>query len=388
MAKYDFDEVINRYNTNSLKYDFKKRRGMPDDVLPLWVADMDFKTAPEIIDALYTKACHGIFGYSEPLDDYYDALKEWFINHFEWEPDSNKLILVPGVVFGICHVITSLTKEGDSILINQPVYYPFSEVILDNKRKLVVSNLIYENGKYQIDFDDLENKIIINNVKIYLLCNPHNPVGRVWSKEELLRIKDITNRHNVIVISDEIHADFIYKGYKFTSYATIDQKNAIICTSPSKTFNLAGLHTGNLYIFDDSLRRRIRQGIRKTGYSQSNIMGIVATTAAYKYGSDWHEALLDYLEDNLKFVREFIDENLKGVKLVEPEGTYLIWLDFNDLNISDKELNDIIVNKAKLWLDPGNIFGKSGIGFERINIACPKKILKEALYTLKKALFE
>ena len=388
MSKYDFDEVINRYNTNSLKYDYKKRRGMPDDVLPLWVADMDFRTAPEIIDALYAKVCHGIFGYSEPLDDYYEALKEWFVNHFKWEPEPNKVILVPGVVFGICNIINAITKEGDSVLINQPVYYPFSEAILDNKRKLVVSNLIYENSKYRIDFNDLENKIILNDVKVYLLCNPHNPVGRVWTEEELLKIKEITNKHNVIVISDEIHADFIYKGYNFTSYATIDKKNSIICTSPSKTFNLAGLHTGNLYVFDDSLRRKIRASIRKTGYSQSNVMGIVASTAAYKYGNDWYDALLDYLEDNLKFVRNFINENLNGVKLVEPEGTYLIWLDFNDLNIADKELNDIIVNKAKLWLDPGNIFGKSGVGFERINIACPRSVLKEALNKLKKALYD
>lgn len=388
MSKYNFDEVISRYNTNSLKYDYKKRRGMPENVLPLWVADMDFRTAPEVLDALYTKVCHGIFGYSEPLDDYYEALKEWFIKHYEWSPEANKLILVPGVVFGICNVINALTKEGDSILINQPVYYPFSEAILDNKRKLVVSNLVYENYRYKIDFNDLENKIILNDVKIYLLCNPHNPVGRVWTKDELLKIKEITNKHNVIVISDEIHADFIYKGNKFISYGTIDKENSIICTSPSKTFNLAGLHTGNIYVFDDSLRRKIRQTIRKTGYSQSNIMGIIATTAAYKFGGDWYFSLLEYLEGNLKYVKDFIKKELPGVRLVEPEGTYLIWLDFKDLNISDKTLNDIIVNKAKLWLDAGNIFGKSGEGFERINIACPRSILEEAFKRLKKALYE
>ena len=385
MSKYNFDEVINRYNTNSLKYDYKERRGMPNDVLPLWVADMDFKTAPEIIDALVEKSKHGIFGYSEPLDGYYDALNNWTTKHWGWTPTNNKIILVPGIVYGICSVINALTNEGDSILINQPVYYPFKESIEDNNRNLVVSNLVYDNVKYKIDFIDLEKKIIDNNVKIYLLCNPHNPVGRVWTRDELLKIKEITNKHNVIVISDEIHADFIYKGYKFNSYATIDPSNSIICTAVSKTFNLAGLHSGNLYVENNSLRRKIRLAIRKTGYSQSNVMAIVSTEAAYKYGEEWHKELLDYLEGNLNYIRDFVKNNLKGVKLIEPEGTYLIWLDFNGLAISDKELNDIIVNKAKLWLDAGNIFGKTGEGFERINIACPRSVLEEAFNNLKKA---
>ena len=385
MSKYNFDEVINRYNTNSLKYDYKERRGMPSDVLPLWVADMDFKTAPEIIDALVEKSKHGIFGYSEPLDGYYNALNNWATKHWGWTPTNNKVILVPGIVYGICSVINALSNEGDSILINQPVYYPFKESIEDNDRKLVVSNLVYKNSKYEIDFIDLEKKIIDNNVKIYLLCNPHNPVGRVWTRDELLKIKEITNKYNVIVISDEIHADFIYKGYKFNSYATIDPDNSIICTAVSKTFNLAGLHSGNLYVENNTLRRKIRLAIRKTGYSQSNVMAIVSTEAAYKYGEEWHKELLEYLEANLNYIREFINNNLKGVKLIEPEGTYLIWLDFNELGISDKELNNIIINKAKLWLDAGNIFGKAGEGFERINIACPRSILEEAFNNLKKA---
>ena len=385
MSKYNFNEEVNRYNTNSLKYDYKERRGMPSDVLPLWVADMDFKTSPEIIKALVEKSNHGIFGYSEPLDGYYDAIHNWAINHWGWEPQNNKFILLPGVVFGICAVIRALTKETDSILINQPVYYPFSESIIDNNRRLVVSNLKYDNGKYSIDYEDLEKKIIDNNVKIYLLCNPHNPVGRVWTRNELLKIKEITNKYNVLVISDEIHADFIYKGYKFNSYATIDLDNSIICTSSSKTFNLAGLHTGNLYVSNDSYRRKIRLEIQKTGYSQSNIMGIISTEAAYKYGEEWHKDLLNYLEENLNYVRDFVKSNLKGVKLIEPEGTYLIWLDFNELGISDSELNNIIINKAKLWLDAGNIFGKTGTCFERINIACPRKTLVEAFNKLKEA---
>ena len=388
MGKYNFDEIINRKNTNSLKYDYAKRRGKPEDVLPLWVADMDFRTAPEVIEALVSKSKHGIFGYSEPLDGYYEALEKWAINHFGWKPERNKYILVPGIVFGICQIIRALTNEGDAIIINQPVYYPFSESITDNKRKLVVSNLKYINEKYQIDFDDFENKIKENNVKIYLLCNPHNPVGRVWSRDELLKIKEIANKYNVLVVSDEIHADFIYEGNKFTSYATIDIENSIICTAASKTFNLAGLHTGNLYVSDDRIRRKIRIEINSSGYSQSNVMGIIATEAAYKYGEEWHKELLKYLKDNLDFVRYYINKYLPGMKLIEPEGTYLVWIDFNGLGIDDNYLNEIILRKAKLWLDAGNIFGNPGIGYERINIACPRKILEEAFDKLKNAFIE
>ena len=387
MGKYNFDEIINRKNTNSLKYDYAIRRGKPADILPLWVADMDFRTAPEIIEVLKEKSEHGIFGYSEPLDSYFEALNNWIIKHYHWNPKSNKFVLVPSIVYGICNIIRALTKEGDSIIINQPVYYPFSESIIDNKRNLVVSNLIYADGKYYIDYEDFENKIVDNNVKLYILCNPHNPVGRVWTRDELIKINEIVKRHNVIVISDEIHADFIYPGYEFNSYANVDDlSNAIICTAASKTFNLAGLHTGNLYVENDSLRRRIRHEIAASGYSQSNIMGIISCEAAYRYGEDWYQELLKYLNENLKYSKEYIKNNLPGVKLIEPEGTYLIWLDFNGLNIEDNKLNDIIVNKAKLWLDAGNIFGKAGLGFERINIACPRKILEEAFNRLKKAL--
>ena len=259
MGKYNFDEIIDRKNTNSLKYDYAKRRGKPEDILPLWVADMDFRTAPEIIEALVSKSKHGIFGYSEPLDGYYEAVEGWISKHYKWIPERNKFILVPGIVFGICQIIRALTNPDDSIIINQPVYYPFSESIIDNKRNLVVSNLVYENGGYRIDFDDFERKIVENNVKIYLLCNPHNPVGRVWRREELLKIKEITRRHNFLVISDEIHADFVYKGYKFNSIAKLGNdalNNIIIATSPSKTFNVAGLHNANIYIYNDDIRNK------------------------------------------------------------------------------------------------------------------------------------
>ena len=391
MTNYNFDEIIDRKNTNSLKWDYAKKRGKPEDVLPLWVADMDFRTPIEVINAIKEKAIHGIFGYSEPLDSYFEALNSWTKRHYNYSISSNNIILVPGIVFGIYQSIKALTNEGDSVLISEPVYYPFKESILDTKRNLVVSKLVNNNGHYEFDFNDFENKIIENNVKVYILCNPHNPVGRVWKREELLKIKDITLKHNVIVISDEIHADFIYSNNEFTSYATLgldSLNNSIICISPSKTFNLAGLHNGNLFIKNNSLKRRVKKSINETGYSQSNIMGIVAAEAAYKYGDKWHKELIKYLENNLSYVRNFIKDKLPKVKLIEPEGTYLIWLDFSKLGLSDSDLNKIIINKAKLWLDEGNIFGEIGEYFERINIACPLSLLKTALNKLYDALNE
>ena len=387
MGKYNFDEIINRKNTNSLKYDYAKKRGKPEDVIPLWVADMDFRTPKEVIDIIKEKAEHGIFGYSEPLDSYFEAIDGWTSSHYNYHIDDRKIILVPGIVFGIYQTIKALTNEGDSVLISQPVYYPFKESIIDTKRNLIVSELVNVNGHYEFDFNDFEKKIIDNNVKVYLLCNPHNPVGRVWKYEELIKIKEITKKHNVIVISDEIHADFIYSNNKFVSYTNIDD-DAIICIAPSKTFNLAGLHNGNLFIKNDKYRRLVRRSIYDTGYSQSNIMGIIASEAAYRYGNDWLKELIIYLESNLDFIRGYLSKYIPQIKLIEPEGTYLIWLDCSGLGISDERLNDIILNKAKLWLDPGNIFGNCGKNYERINIACPKSILEKAFNSLYHALRE
>jgi len=389
MKQYNFDEIIDRKNTNSLKYDYAIKRGKPEDILPLWVADMDFRAPQEVLDALAEKVTHGIFGYSEPLDSYYDALESWFILHYGWKPNRKRFVLTCGVIFAICNLIDLLTKEGDAILINQPVYYPFREAITDNGRTLVNSNLVYDGKRYSLDFEDFEKKIVEHEVKLYILCNPHNPVGRVWSKEELQRLSEICNRHHVFVISDEIHADFVYKDYSFCSYASLGEearKQAVICTAPTKTFNLAGLHNANIYIEDERLRRRYLAKQNARGYSQSNIMGIVACEAAYRYGDSWLRELKAYLEENLNLVRTVLRERLPQVKLVEPEGTYLVWLDCSGLGISDAKLNELITYQAKLWLDAGNIFGESGNCFERINIACPRSLLEEAMDRFVRAL--
>lgn len=386
---YDFDRIVDRKNTNSLKYDFAVERGKPADILPLWVADMDFPAPPEVLQSIQEAVAHGIFGYSEVKSNYFQILHDWFFKYYQWDTKEEWLIKTPGIVFAIALAIKALTKEGEGVLIQQPVYYPFSEMVRANKRKLVVNELHYENHRYTIDFDDFEAKIQEEKVKLFLLCSPHNPVGRVWTIEELTRLGEICLKHGVIVIADEIHCDFTYPGYQHTIFANINEAfamNSIICTAPSKTFNLAGLQISNLFVKNEELRKKLRLEMTKSGYSQLNTLGLVACKAAYEYGEPWLDALKTYLKGNLDYVREFLQTNLPQITLIEPEGTYLIWLDFRSLKLSRKEMEELIVHKAKLWLDPGHIFGPCGEGFERINIACPRAILIKALEQLKQAM--
>ena len=385
---YNFDQIVNRMGTNSIKYDFAVERGMPADVLPLWVADMDFPTAPAITEALVKVAEHGIYGYSDTKKDYFDAVYHWYRDRFQWETKGEWLIKTPGIVFAIAAAVRALTKEGDAVIIQQPVYYPFSHVIVKNNRKLINNPLVYENGTYHIDFDDFEEKLIKHQVKLFILCSPHNPVGRVWSKEELTKLGDLCMKHKVMVIADEIHSDFTYPGNRHTVFANIKEEfleNSIICTAPSKTFNLAGLQVSNLFVANKELRKKIRDEIERTGYSQLNTMGLIACQAAYEKGAAWLEELKDYLKGNLDFLRSFLKENIPQITLVEPEGTYLVWLDCKALNLNEKELENLIVNKAKLWLDRGTMFGEEGSGFQRVNIACPRATLEKALIQLAEA---
>ncbi|HOK42364.1 MAG TPA: MalY/PatB family protein [Thermoclostridium caenicola] len=383
-----FDTIIDRKNTDSIKYDFAVRRGLPEDVLPLWVADMDFRTPPCVIEALVEKSRHGIFGYSDTREDYFEVLHDWFSRQFGWQIRPEWLVKTPGVVYAICAAIRSLTNEGDAVLIQEPVYYPFSGSIRANGRKLVINQLVYSEGKYNIDFDDFEEKIIRNKVKLFILCSPHNPVGRVWTKEELLKLGDICLKHGVIVVADEIHADFTYPGHRHQVFVNLKPEFSditITCTAPTKTFNLAGLQISNIFIANQAIRRKFKQEIVRSGYSQPNIMGIVACRAAYKDGGPWLEELKQYLKGNLDYLREFLEQRLPRIKLVEPEGTYLVWLDCSALGLDDNALEDFIVNKARLWLDSGTMFGAGGEGFQRINIACPRAILEQALTRLESA---
>ncbi len=386
---YNFDEIVDRNNTNSIKYDFAVERGKPEGILPLWVADMDFQTPTEVQNALQEAVSHGIFGYSDVKADYFSVIHDWFYKHFNWDTQAEWLVKTPGVVYAIAQAVRAFTNEGDGVLIQQPVYYPFRGSVLSNDRKLVVSSLVYQDGKYSIDYEDFENQIVIHKVKLFILCNPHNPVGRVWTVEELTKIGEICLKHKVLIISDEIHCDFIYPGSRHIVFANINDAfadNTITCTAPSKTFNLAGLQVSNIFIKNEVLREKFTKEIERSGYSQLNALGLIACKAAYQYGEPWLTELRAYLVENLNFVREFLRERLPQIKLVEPQGTYLIWLDFSELNLTPSEMKELIVHKANLWLDAGHIFGKEGNGFERINIACPREILIKAFEQLEGAI--
>lgn len=387
--KYDFDQVINRRGTSSLKYDFALERNHPEDVLPLWVADMDLPVADEIVHSLQQTVSHGIYGYSESKGDYYQAVINWYHKHFGYQIHPEWIIKTPGVVFALAHAIKALTHEGDSVLIQPPVYYPFKEVIEDNQRQLVTNSLVLKDGHYEIDFEDFENKIKENNVKLFLLCSPHNPVGRVWKKEELERIGQICLENDVYIVSDEIHSDFVYPGSKHSMLASLSSKLqdiTITCTAPTKTFNLAGLQISNIVIPNEQIRNKFKKQLDASGYSQCNMFGLVACQSAYKTGENWLNQLKEYLYSNIEYVDQFLKENIPQVKLIWPEGTYLLWLDFRSLNLTNEQLEDLIVSKAKLWLDSGSIFGKDGEGFQRINIACPRKTLTQALSQLQSAI--
>lgn len=385
---YDFDEIVDRRESDCLKYDFAVERGKPEDILPLWVADMDFRTAPCITKRMQKDIELGIFGYTDSKDAYFHALADWYQTYFGWKAEKSWLVKTPGVVFAIAMAIQALTKEGEGVMLQQPVYYPFRIAIEDNHRRLVNNELVLRDGRYEIDFEDFEEKIVQEKVKLFLLCSPHNPVGRVWTKEELQRIGDICLKHDVKIISDEIHSDFVYPGHQHHVLLTVDESFrdiSIICTAPSKTFNLAGLQISNIFIPNPKIRKAFLRAMSAVGYSQVNMLGLHACQAAYEDGREWLEQLKVYLKDNLDFVRDYLEKNLPQIKLIEPEGTYLVWLDCRGLGLPEEELERLIVNGAKLWLDGGAIFGKAGEGFERINIACPRSILEEALERLKRA---
>lgn len=378
----DFDRIIDRKNTRCLKYDFAVKRGMPEDVLPLWVADMDFETSSYIEDALTERVKEGIFGYSDVQTPYFEIIRDWMIRHHDWEPQEKWLIKTPGVVFALAMAVKAYTDPGDKVLLQQPVYYPFSEVITDNGREVVSNDLVLTvDGTYKIDFADFEQKIIANGIKLFLLCSPHNPVGRVWTKEELEKIGDICVKHGVTVVSDEIHNDFIWEG-THTVFAGIKKEFAdisVTCTSPSKTFNLASMLISNIFIPNQILRRKFCKEMDRAGISQLSVLGLVATEAAYAHGDEWYAAMKNYVRDNTAFARAYVEENLPGVRMIDTQGTYLIWLDFRQTGLTVEQLDHKIIYEAGLWLDSGKIFGKTGEGFERINVACPRAVLQEAL---------
>ena len=379
---YDFDEVVDRRSTGSVKYDLRH------DLLPLWVADMDFPLPDEILDAIKKRVDHGIFGYTLTTSSYWKALDSWCSREYGYHVRSSEWFTVPGVVYSLSIAIRAVTEPSDAVLIEQPVYYPFSQVVKDNGRNLIAAPLGYKDGRYYRDIEAFEKAIRANNVKAFILCSPHNPVGRVWTQEELLSVAEICSHYGVTVIADEIHCDFIRPGIKFTSFATLGdeyRQKFILCTAPSKTFNLAGLQVSNIWIPNPELRSCFKKQNQANGYNEINTLGMTAAEAVYTLGKPWLEALKVYLEGNIAYVKDFLAKNLPEVHLVEPEGTYLLWLDFHGTGLSNGEMKERVESRAKLWLDHGDIFGEGGELFERINIACPRSILEQAMNRLAEA---
>ena len=389
---YDFDKITDRKNTFAIKVDLASARNKPLDAIPLWVADMDFSTAPCVQSALKKSAEHGIFGYSRPDDRYYDALKNWFRIRHNFDFENEDVVNTPGVVFAIAAAIRAFTEKGDGVLIQKPVYYPFENAIKKNERRVVNNPLVYKNGHYEIDFEDFEKKIIEEKVKLFIFCSPHNPGGRVWKKDELLKISQICLAHDVLVVADEIHSDIVFAGNQHTVYANLSGEaalNSIICTSPSKTFNLAGLQFSNIIVKNKKLRLALKNEIDKSGYDEPNLMGIVAATAAYSDGAEWFDAVKEYIWQNVLFIEKYFAENCPKIKVVKPEGSYLVWLDFSAFTeLSSQEISDRILNKAKVWLDDGTMFGSEGEKFERINAASPRCVLQKAVEQISRAFSE
>ena len=356
---------------------------VPDaDTLPMWVADMDFRVAPAIVEALRKRVEHGIFGYTRVPDAYYEAVINWFRRRHGWEIRRDWMIYTSGVVPALSAVIKALTVPGDKVLAQTPVYNCFFSSIRNNGCELVASPLIYEGRTYRMDFDDLERKAADERVKILLLCNPHNPAGRVWTREELTRVGEICLRHGVTVVADEIHCELVYPGHVYTPFASLDDeflRHSVTCVSPSKAFNIAGLQIASIIAFDDDLRRRIDKAININEVCDVNPFGVIATIAAYNEGEEWLTRLLTYLEANYRRFAEFQRTELPDFPIAKLEGTYLVWMDCRALGKPSEELEELLLREEKLWLNAGTMYGAEGEGFMRWNIACPRAAMEEGL---------
>lgn len=376
--KYDFDKVISRRGTDSYKWDSAES----EHVLPMWVADMDFHTAPAIVDALRLRVEHGIFGYTRVPDSYYDAVTGWFMRRHGWKMNREWIIYTSGVVPAVSAVIKALTVPGDKVLVQTPVYNCFFSSIRNNGCKMVSSPLVFAGNTYTIDYEDLECKAADPKVKVMLLCNPHNPAGRVWKWEELVRIGEICIRHGVTVVSDEIHCELVFPGHRYTPFASISEDflwHSVTCLSPSKAFNIAGLQIANIVCADADRRAKIERAINDNEVCDVNPFGVIATQAAYNGGEEWLNQLIEYLYGNYLYMREFCREHLPEFPVTILEGTYLVWMDCRKLRISSEELERRLFAEAGLWLNAGTMYGAEGEGFMRWNIACPRTTLTEGL---------
>lgn len=377
-----FDEYVERHGTGCVKYDLCGTSDVPADVLPMWIADMDFKTPACVNYALERLVGHGLYGYPLATQSYKNAACDWFSRRYGWKPEPEWMLRTPGIVFALNAAIRAFTAPDDAVIINTPVYGPFARSIRSNGRRLVTSSLMDTAAGWRIDFVDFERKIIENKVKLFILCNPHNPVGRVWRREELEILSKICLENGVTVVSDEIHCDFCYNGSSYTPYASVSEaaaQSCISCTAPSKTFNIAGLQASNIFVKNEKLRSMLESELEKTGIHELNSAALVAAQAAYEGGEQWLDELIKYLHGNALYVKSFIDSNIPEIKMHMPEGTYLAWLDCRALGISDEDMKEKLLNVGKLWLGAGTDYGDEGSGFLRMNFAAPRSVVEEGM---------
>ncbi|MBL1224700.1 MalY/PatB family protein [Enterococcus sp. BWR-S5] len=385
----NFDHVYNRKQTNCVKWDAVEQMYKEDDLLPLWVADMDFKVHQPILDAMSEYIAQGILGYAVTPDSLYTAIQEWQKRKHNYIVEKEAILFNSGVVPSVALAIQAYTQPGDSVMIHDPVYHPFAKVIKMNQREVVRSSLYEEEGKFLIDFEEMERLFQENQVKLFILCNPHNPGGRVWEKEELIQIGQLCKKYNVLVISDEIHQDLVFSPNTFTTFTNADpsfKDFSIIMTAATKTFNLAGIKNSMIFIHDAALRRKFVAVQEMNQQNEINTLGLIGTEAAYNYGDEWLDELLIYLQNNIEAVTSFLNEKLPLVKMMKPEGTYLIWLDFSKYGLSDKQLENNFLHKGKIVMNTGISFGPSGSQHMRLNIACPRETLLEGLNRIQAAL--
>lgn len=375
--KYDFDKTIDRRATNSYKWD-----SAPEGVLPMWVADMDFRTAPAIIDALQKRVAHGIFGYTRVPDAYYGAMTSWFSRRHGWDIDREWIIYTSGVVPAVSAVIKALTVPGDKVIVQTPVYNCFFSSIRNNGCEIVSNPLRRTADTYEMDFDALERCAADPRAKVMLLCNPHNPAGRVWTPDELTRLGNICLRNGVTVVADEIHCELVYQGFKYTPFASLSDAflhRSVTCLSPSKAFNIAGLQIANIVAFDNDLRSRIDKAININEVCDVNPFGVAATIAAYNEGEEWLNQLVDYLHGNYEAMAEFCRRELPEFPITRLEGTYLVWMDCSSLGMPSDALEHALLDDARLWLNAGTMYGAEGEGYMRWNIACPRSVMLDGL---------
>lgn len=385
---FNFDKIIDRTNNFSAKWSEMNKNFGTNNLLPMWVADMDFLTAPCVMEALKDRLEQGIFGYTTRPSSYNESIVNWLDNRFSWKINQEWLMFSPAVITSISLLIQNLTQKNDKIMIQEPVYSPFHNIVESNERSLVISPLVkLDDGSYVMDYEDIEAKI--KDVKVFILCNPHNPVGRVWTREELTRLGEICLKHNVLIISDEIHSDIILKNHKHTPFASISKEfreNTITCMAPTKTFNLAGLQSSFLVISNPYYYEVMDKAFSILDIKRNNAFSLVATEAAYNYGEDWLYELIKYIEDNVDFAIDYIKNHMPQLKVKKPEGTYLLWVDFSNLNVDKKDLKNALINKGRIALSDGSSFGIGGDGYYRINLACPRSMVLEGLKRIEFAI--